>query len=59
MHNEATCREKLVRKLQKETTEKQNDRERKREIENIFRWKQRFLSYHLSSVKARILPIPG
>lgn len=37
MHNEATCREKLVRKLQKETTEKQNDRERKREIENIFR----------------------
>lgn len=32
MHNEATCREKLVReKSRKETTDKQKDRERKRE----------------------------
>lgn len=37
MHNEATRREKLVReKSRKETTEKQNDRERKRENLKIY-----------------------
>lgn len=50
MHNEATRREKSVReKSQKETTDKQNDREgeKEREFENIFRWKQKARSYHL------------
>lgn len=45
MHNEATRREKLVReKSQKETTDKQKDRERKRENLKIYSAGNRRLS---------------
>lgn len=49
MHNEATRREKLVReKSQKGTTEKQNDRERRRENLKIYSSGNKALSYHLA-----------
>lgn len=48
MHNEATRREKLVRKVAERNNWKtERQREKEKEFENIFRWKQKAPSYYL------------